>query len=111
MAQIANFTPKRTRHYYIVDVDSFIFYSSVTERSSIFGVDIVCTYLTDYIYKDDVRILLDKLRVTLIKGHEVCTLRIRDRLLMCKLKRISDRRIKIDRWDITGMGAEAFDLI
>lgn len=102
---------KRSRHEYIVDPEGLIFTSTVDASSSIFGNDVIGTYLTDYTNKDDTEPFQRKLKDCLAKGSEVCTVHVGSRLLLVVLKRITDRRIKVVRWDITGMGAEAFDLI
>lgn len=108
---IKQFPLKRTAHYYIVDAESYVYETSVTANSSIFGVEIKGTFLTDYFHAEDKEIFLKRLRLSFTKVSEVCTVRVGTRLFLCKLQKISDQRVKVTRWDITGMGIEAVNLV
>jgi len=90
-------------HTHIIDMDGMIFQSTVSSKNSITGEDIVGTLICEHLQPDDVASYFLKMNRCAKKGKEVCTFRIKTHLFLAKMERISNNRIRVHEFEITGM--------
>jgi len=84
----------------------------MTKESSLTNEEILYTYITDHVAKQDKDKVSAAIKKALETGRECLKFRIGQRILFARIARISDRRVRMDRWDITGMEVlDIFDLL
>jgi len=84
-------------------MDGMIFQSTVSSKNSVTGNDIVGTLICEHLQPDNVTPYLSKIKRCLEKGSEFCTFKIKCHLFLAKMERISNNRIRITEFEITGM--------